>query len=163
VPGLRAAVRAVDPALALFEVTTAEGALAASLEQRRFTLLLLAGFAVVALLLATLGVYGVVSHSVSARTREVGVRMALGADARHVFRLVVREGMALAVAAVVPGGLVALVLGRLVAPLLFGVEPRDPATFAVVTLVLLAAAFVASALPAARAVRLDPAPTLRAE
>ena len=163
VAALREAVRAASPTLALFDVTTAEGALATSVEQRRFTLVLLAGFAAVALLLAVVGVYGIVSCSLGERTREVGVRMALGAEAWHVFHLVVREGMTLAVGAVALGGASALALGRLLERLLFRVEPRDPLTFAIVAMVLLGAAFVASAVPAARAVRLDPARTLRAE
>ena len=162
-PGLRAAVRDVDPALALFEVGTAEGALAASLAQRRFTLLLLGAFALVAVLLAVVGVYGVVSYAVGDRTREVGVRIALGAEPRHVFGLVVRQGMGLATAAVALGGLFALALGRVMERLLFGVDPRDPLTFGAVIAVLLAAAFLASAAPARRATRVDPIAALRAE
>lgn len=163
IPGLRQALREVDPTLALFDVMSANEALAGSLAQRRFTLVLLAGFAGVALLLATIGVYGVVSYAAGQRTREVGVRMALGAGGPEVFRMVVREGMTLAAAAVAGGGLLALLLGRLLAPLLFRVNPQDPVTFALVALVLMSAAFAASAIPAWRAVRLDPARVLRAE
>jgi putative ABC transport system permease protein len=162
-PTLREVVRAIDPTLALFEVNSAEGALARSLEERRFTLWLLATFALVALALAAVGIYGVVSYAVTLRTREVGVRIALGAEPRHVFRMVVGQGMALAVAAIATGTAAALALGRVMERLLFGVEARDPLTFTVVVTILLAAAFTASALPALRATRVDPTTALRAE
>jgi predicted permease len=162
-PALRDAVRGVDPTLALFEVGTAEQALALSLAQRRFTLLLLGAFATVALMLAAVGIYGVVSFAVSERTREMGVRIALGAEPRHVFRLVVGQGLGLSVAAIAAGALVALLLGRVMERLLFGVEARDPVTFAAVAVILLGTAFVASALPARRATRVDPTTALRAE
>jgi putative ABC transport system permease protein len=162
-PTLREVVRAIDPTLALFEVSSAEGALARSLEERRFTLWLLATFALVALTLAAVGIYGVVSYAVTLRTREVGVRIALGAEPRHVFRMVVGQGMALAVAAIAAGTAAALALGRVMERLLFGVEARDPLTFTAVVAMLLAAAFTASALPALRATRVDPTTALRAE
>jgi putative ABC transport system permease protein len=163
VPALRDAVHAVDPTLALFEVASAESALASSMEERRFTLVLLGGFAAVALALAALGIYGVVSFAVSERTREMGLRMALGAEPRHVFRMVVRQGLGLSLGAIVAGTLVALALGRVLERLLFGVDARDPLTFAAVAAILLAAAFVASAVPARRATRVDPTTALRAE
>jgi putative ABC transport system permease protein len=163
IPTLRAALRATDPTLALFEVESAEGALAGSLRQRRFTLALLGGFAAVALLLAAVGTYGVVSYAVGERTREVGVRVALGAEPRHVFGLVVRQGMALSLAAVGTGVLGALALGRLMENLLFGVGPRDPLTLAAVAAGLLLTAFLASAVPALRATRVDPVQALRTE
>jgi putative ABC transport system permease protein len=162
-PGLREAVRGVDPTLALFELESAEQALARSMEQRRFTLLLLGGFAAVALVLAGVGIYGVVSFAVSARTREMGLRIALGAEPRHVFRMVVRQGLGLSAAAIAAGTLLALLLGRVMERLLFGVEARDPVTFASVVTILLAAAFVASAVPALRATRVDPTTALRVE
>jgi putative ABC transport system permease protein len=162
-PALREAVRAADPTLALFEVTTAEGALARSLEERRFTLLLLGTFALVALALAAVGIYGVVSYAVSERTREVGVRIALGAEPRHVFRMVVRQGMSLSMTAIATGTLAALALGRVMERLLFGVQARDPVTFAAVAGILLAAAFTASAVPALRATRVDPITALRTD
>jgi putative ABC transport system permease protein len=162
-PAVRESVRAVDPTLALFELTSAEEALASSLEQRRFTLLLLGGFAAVALALAAVGIYGVVSFAVSERTREMGLRIALGAEPRHVFGMVVRQGLGLALAAIGAGTLLALALGRVMERLLFGVEARDPATLAAVVVILLAAAFLASAVPARRATRVDPTTALRAE
>jgi putative ABC transport system permease protein len=163
VPTLREAVRAVDPTLALFEVGTAEGALARSREGRRFTLLLLGSFAFVALALAAVGIYGVVSYAVGERTREVGLRIALGAEPRHVFRMVVGQGMSLCLGAVAAGTAAALALGRVMEGLLFGVEARDPATFLTVAAVLITVSFAASAVPALRATRVDPVTALRAE
>ena len=146
-PALREAVRGVDPTLALFELGTAEQALARSLEERRFTLLLLGAFAAVALTLAAVGIYGVVSFAVSERTREMGVRIALGAEPRHVFRMVVRQGLGLSFAAIAAGTVLALALGRVMERLLFGVEARDPLTFAAVAVLLLATAFAAARCP----------------
>ena len=163
VPALRAALRATDPTRALFEVDSAEGALEGSLRQRRFVLVLLGGFAAVALLLAAVGTYGVVSFAVGERTREVGVRVALGARPAQVFGLVVRQGMTLAAVAVGVGVLAALALGRVMETLLFGVGARDPLTLATVAVGLLLTAFVASALPALRASRVDPVRALRLE
>jgi putative ABC transport system permease protein len=163
VPALREALRTADPSLALFEVGTAEQALSLSLEDRRFTLLLLGAFAAVALVLATIGIYGVVSFAVSERTREMGLRIALGAEPRHVFRMVVGQGLRLSLAAVAAGSLAALFLGRLLEGLLYGVEARDLPTFVVVAVSLLAAAFMACAVPARRATRVDPTTALRAE
>jgi ABC-type antimicrobial peptide transport system permease subunit len=117
----------------------------------------------VALALAAVGIYGVVSFAVTDRTREMGLRMALGAEPRHVFRMVVRQGLGLSLAAIAAGTVLALFLGRVMERLLFGVEARDPVTFAVVPAILLVAAFLASAVPARRATRVDPTTALRAE
>jgi putative ABC transport system permease protein len=160
---LREALRGVDATLALFELGSAEQALAGSMEQRRFTLLLLGAFAAVALVLAAVGIYGVVSFAVSERTREMGIRIALGAEPRHVFRMVVRQGLGLSAAAILAGTLLALLLGRVMERMLFGVEARDPLTFATVAAILLVAAFAACALPARRATRVDPMTALRAD
>jgi ABC-type antimicrobial peptide transport system permease subunit len=162
-PALRAALRATDPTLALFRVDSAEHALEGALRQRRFVLVLLGGFAAVALLLAAVGTYGVVSFAVRERMREVGVRVALGARPADVFGLVVRQGMTLAAAAVGLGVLGALALGRVMESLLFGVGARDPLTLATVAAGLLLTAFAASALPALRATRVDPVRALRLE
>jgi putative ABC transport system permease protein len=160
-PTLRAAVRATDATRAVFGVGTAEEALEGALRQRRFVLVLLGGFAGVALLVAAVGTYGIVSFAVGERTREVGVRVALGARRAQVFGLVVRQGMSLAAVAVGLGVLGALALGRAMEGLLFGVGARDPLTLAAVAAGLLLTAFAASALPALRATRVDPTRALR--
>jgi ABC-type antimicrobial peptide transport system permease subunit len=162
-PVLREAVRRVDPALALFEMTSGERALASSLEERRFTLLLLFAFAAVAMTLAAVGIYGVVSYAVSERTREMGVRIALGAEPRQVFRLVVGHGLRLSTLAIAVGLGLALMAGRVMEGMLFGVQARDPLTFALVGTLLLVTAFAACALPARRATRTDPVTALRSE
>jgi ABC-type antimicrobial peptide transport system permease subunit len=131
--------------------------------QPKFNALLLAGFAVVALLLAAIGIYGVLSYSVNQRTREIGVRMALGAERSDVLRLIVREGMKVALIGVAIGLVAALALGRFLSSLVFGVTVRDPATFAVVAVVLSAVAFAACVIPARRAARVDPIVALRDE
>lgn len=163
VPALRREIGAIDPELALFGVTTASGFLAESVSERRFTLNLIAAFAAVALLLAALGVYGVLSHLVAERRRELGVRLALGAAPASVFALVLGEGARIAVLASLIGSVAALAGGRLLHSLLFGVGPRDPVAFLAALPTLLAAALLASALPALRATRVDPAKTLREE
>jgi len=163
VPALRREIGAIDPELALFGVTTASGFLAESVSERRFTLNLIAAFAVVALLLAALGVYGVLSHLVAERRREIGVRLALGAPPASVFVLVLGEGARIALVASLLGAVAALGGGRVLQSLLFGVGPRDPLTFLAAVPTLLAAALLASALPALRATRVDPADALRSE
>jgi ABC-type antimicrobial peptide transport system permease subunit len=124
---------------------------------------LLSGFALVALLMAALGIYGVVAFVVSRRTREVGIRMALGARAADVLRLVLRQGMTPVLIGLAAGLALSLGLGRLSAGLLFEVPPHDPATLAAAAAVLTAAALLACAVPARRAARIDPAQALRDE
>jgi ABC-type antimicrobial peptide transport system permease subunit len=120
-------------------------------------------FSLLALVVAAIGLYSVIAHDVAQRTHELGVRIALGADARTVLRLVMGRGMRFAVAGVAIGSAVALASGRWVAPLLFSVSPRDPLVFGGVVAVLLAVAMMASAVPALRAARVDPARALRAD
>lgn len=129
----------------------------------RFYVALLGLFAVLAIVLAAVGLYGVVSFLVAQRRREIGVRMALGAGRSRVVRLVVRQGLVPAAVGTLAGLLVALAGGRVIASLLFGVQPTDPLTLAGTTTLLLAVVLAACLIPAARAVRIPPASALRAE
>jgi ABC-type antimicrobial peptide transport system permease subunit len=124
---------------------------------------LLGSFGLLALVLASMGVYGVMSYSVNQRTRELGIRMALGAQANEVLGLIVRQGMVLAVIGLGLGLVVAFGATRLIAALLYGVDPSDPSVFVGVTLVLALAAFAACYLPARRALKIDPVIALRFE
>ena len=160
---LRAVVHELDPNVPVFAVRTMPEIVAASLTSQRLTNVLLGSFAAVALLLAAVGIYGVMSLSVAGCTPELGIRMALGAQRADVFRLVVREGMAIAGVGVAAGVLVALAVARYLRTLLFEVSPADPATFLAVTCVLGAAAFAACYVPARRATRLDAMAALRRE
>jgi len=162
-PAVRAAVRSVDAELILTDVTSMTALVDVALGGARFGMQLLSGFALVALLMAALGIYGVVAFVVSRRTREVGIRMALGARAADVLGLVLRQGMAPVVAGLAAGLVLALSLGRLGSSLLFEVPPHDVGTLAAAAAVLTAAALLACALPARRAARIDPAQALRDE
>ncbi|HEV8600476.1 MAG TPA: ABC transporter permease [Gemmatimonadales bacterium] len=160
---LRGVVREIEPEVVLSSVEPLVETLSQSTAQRRFTMLVLGVFAGVALLLAMVGVHGVLSYTVAQRSREIGIRMALGADRANVGRLVVGQGARLALAGLTLGVLGALAAARLLASLLYGVRPYDPATFTAVALGLGAVALLASWLPARRATRVDPMIALRAE
>ena len=160
---LRTAIAEQDPALAVFGVEPLTETVSRSIAERRFTMLVLGIFAAVALALAAIGIYGVLSYTVTQRTVELGIRMALGADARGLLRLVVGGGLALAATGVGIGLLGAWALTRMLDSLLFGVAPTDPTVFAVVAVGLLAVAGLASYLPARRATRIDPITALRVE
>lgn len=153
----------IAPDLPLFAVRTTERLLADSVALPRFNLLVLGGFSLVAVLLAAVGLYGVLARSVSLRTAEIGMRMALGASSGSILRQVIREGLLLAGAGLVAGVAAAIALTRLMASLLYGVAPGDPATFAVLSCVLAAVALFATYLPARRAARMSPVEALRAE
>jgi len=133
------------------------------LTDRRLPMQLMAAFALLALVLAAVGVYGVMAYSVAARTREIGVRVALGAQPRNVFGMVVRQGMGAAAAGLTLGLLGAAALGRVLTSLLYGVKPTDVFTFVGVAGVLLAVVLAACLVPARRAVRVDPLEALRSE
>jgi predicted lysophospholipase L1 biosynthesis ABC-type transport system permease subunit len=163
VPALQAAVWTLDPELALSGVEPLDRTLAESIARPRFTTLLLGLFAALALVLASIGVHGLLSYTVVQRTREIGIRLALGAPPPAVLGLVARRGLVLALAGTAVGLLGALALSRLLRSLLFGVGPSDPVTFAAAPLILIAVAFVASYLPARRAARVDPMIALRSE
>ena len=137
--------------------------LAQSTEQPRLSVLLLGGLGALALLLAIIGIYGVVSYSVAQRTQEIGVRMALGATGPDVLRMVVRQAVVLVAAGVVIGVGASLALGSMMQSLLFEISPRDPATLVAIVACLAAVALVASLVPARRATRVDPLVALRSE
>ena len=159
----RAEVKAFDPKQVIWRTQTLEQLLGTSVAPRRFNMLLLGIFAAVALLLAGVGMYGVMSYSVSWRTREIGIRMALGADGISVLRLVIKQGMTMALLGLALGLVGAFLLSRVLSGLLLGVSPRDPLTFAGVSIMLLAVALIACLIPARRATRVDPIIALRAE
>jgi putative ABC transport system permease protein len=159
----RAAVRAVDPRLGISDVATMEEVVADSTSDRRLNMLLFVLLGTLALALATVGVYGVVAYSVSQRTHEIGVRMAIGARPNDVVRLMLSEGGRLAIVGVVAGSVVALAAARLIRGLLFEVSATDPLTFAAVAAGLLVVALLASYIPARRATRVDPVIALRGE
>jgi ABC-type antimicrobial peptide transport system permease subunit len=160
---VRRVVRELDAGLPLFGIEPLTSTVTASIGQQRFTMTVLVVFATVAMILAVVGVHGVLSYSVSQRTREIGVRMALGADGRTVRSLVLGEGARLTAGGVGVGLLGALVLTRVLTTLLYGVGPVDPPTFAGVALLLGGVAILASLAPARRAARVDPIAVLRTE
>jgi putative ABC transport system permease protein len=160
---LRAAVREIDSDLAVYDVRTMEQIVSASVSRPRFSTLLLGLFAATALLLAAVGVYGVISQIVSQRTREFGVRMALGAAPHDVARLVLRFAATLAASGVAVGVPAALLFARVLSGLLFGVTTANPLTYAVVAAALGGVALLAASIPARRATRVDPLTALRAD
>ncbi len=160
---LARSVREADPDQPTHSVRTMSQMQAAATASRRFSMQLLGGFAFLALLLAAIGIYGVMAYLVNQRTREIGIRMALGARPASVVRLVVSFALGLAAGGVVLGMAAAVFLTRLIAGMLFDISPTDPWTFAAITVTLIATALIATLTPARRAARVDPMVALRAE
>jgi putative ABC transport system permease protein len=157
------AIHEIDPTLPVFGQSTMQTLLADSMVRRRIVLSLMTAFAVVALLLAAVGTYGVMSVAAHQRVREIGIRMALGAQRHDVERLMVRPGLLLAAAGVAAGIVTAVFLARLMNAMLFAVAPTDAATYASVSLLLIVVALIACYLPARRATKRDPLIALRTE
>jgi putative ABC transport system permease protein len=160
---MRQALHEIDPTIALYNVRTMETLLDTQVARPRLTAWLVGLFAVIALLLATIGLYGVLAFVVTQRTREIGVRMALGARPREVLTLVLRNGAGLAAVGLIIGAAGAAALGRFMSSQLYGINPRDPLTYGAVAAVLMMVALIASAVPALRATRVDPVIALRVE
>ena len=156
-------IRTLDPDLPIYKMRTMEERVEASLAERRFSMLLLTLFAVLALGLAAIGIYGVMSYLVGQGTREFGIRLALGAAPRDLLLLVVRQGMSIAVVGMVLGLAGAFALTRFMRTLLYGVQASDPVTFAAIAATLTLVALVACFVPARRAARIDPIVSLRTE
>ncbi|PYI76888.1 MAG: hypothetical protein DMF04_07610, partial [Verrucomicrobia bacterium] len=154
-------VQAIDPTLPVFGTQTLNETVSASLSQRRFSMEMVGLFALTAMLLAGLGIYGVISYLVSERTHEIGIRLALGASKSNILRIVLRQGLALATAGAAVGLLCALIVSHLMESLLYGVRPTDPVTFAGVTLLFVGVALLACYVPARQATNVDPISALR--
>jgi ABC-type antimicrobial peptide transport system permease subunit len=161
--GIRQVVASQSKQNVISDPQTMNQVIADSLAQQRFSMILLGAFAVVALFLASLGIYGVISYLVGQRTHELGIRLALGAQRQDVLRLVLGHGMKMALAGVALGLIVALGLTRLISKMLYGVSATDPATFVAITLLLLTVALLACFIPAWRATQVDPLVALRNE
>jgi putative ABC transport system permease protein len=162
-PTVAKQIHAIDPNLPAYQVRTMLDVMRNSLAQRRVILILLGLFAVAALVLAAIGIYGTVSYSVAQRTHEIGIRMALGADARAVLRMVLGQGLGLALGGIGLGLVGSLAMTWLLSAMLFGVRPTDPLTFMSVSLLLTVVALLASYIPARRATQVDPLVALRYE
>jgi putative ABC transport system permease protein len=160
---VREQVQALDPTLPVSGAQTLNETVSASLAQRRFSMEMVGLFALAALLLAALGIYGVISYLVSERTHEIGIRLALGASRPNILRIVLRQGLGLAIVGAAVGLVCALIVSHLMASLLYGVRPTDPLTFAAVAFLFLGVAVLACYLPARRAMKVDPMVALRYE
>ena len=160
---VRAAVASIDSGLPLADVRTMTEVIARAAGQPRFTTLVMSFFAGIAFFLAALGLYGTLAYGVEQRVREIGVRVALGADKREIFRLIIGNGVGLALMGVIVGVPAALALTRLMGRILSGVSSTDPVTYIAVVAMLVTSAFVASYLPARRATQVDPIVALRTE
>jgi ABC-type antimicrobial peptide transport system permease subunit len=153
----------VDKDLPVSDIATMNQIISETISQRRFSLVLLSLFAMIALLLAAIGIHGVMTYWVTQRTREIGIRIALGAKPYDVVKMVIGQGMSLTLIGVAIGLAAALTLTRIMKSLLFSVSATDPATFALIALLLVGVALIASYLPARRATRVDPIAVLKSE
>jgi predicted permease len=160
---VRGVVSQLDPELPIHDMRPMEQVVAETISTRRLTLWLVGGFGAIALVLAVVGIYGVMSYAVTERVHEIGVRMALGAQRRDVLRLIVGSGMRLATAGLAVGAVAAFLITRALNSLLFGVRASDPITYGIICALLASAAFAASYIPARRATKLDPLVALRYE
>jgi ABC-type antimicrobial peptide transport system permease subunit len=160
---VRRAIHEIDPALAVFAVEPLRDTVSRSVSQQRFTMFLLGSLAALALLLAAIGIHGLLSYSAARRRQEIGIRMALGADRGAVLGLFVRDGVTVIACGLVCGFAGAIALTRVLRTLLFGVTPTDPMTFLLVAVVLSGVALGATLIPAHRAARVDPLLALRSE
>jgi putative ABC transport system permease protein len=160
---VREQVQAVDATLPVFGAQMLSETVSVSLSERRFLMEVVGLFAVTALLLAGLGIYGVISYLVSERTHEIGIRVALGAQRTNIMQMVLRQGLGLAITGTAIGLACALIVSHLMAGLLYGVKPTDPLTFAGVAVLLIVVALFACCIPGRRAMRVDPIVALRHE
>jgi putative ABC transport system permease protein len=160
---LKAQIWEVDKGQPFYAVATGDELVSQTLKGRQFIVLLLGSFALIAMLLAGIGIYGLISFSTSQRTHEIGVRMALGAEARDVLRMILKEGIVLSLLGVGIGLVGAFALSRLLKGMLYEITPTDPLTFAAISLLLVFVAMLASYLPARRATKVDPSVALRYE
>jgi ABC-type antimicrobial peptide transport system permease subunit len=156
-------VHRVEKNAPISEMVRLEEQFGTYLAQRRFQTLLLIGFSIVALLMAAVGIYGLIQYSIATRTKEIGIRMAVGAQAWEIFRMILSEGLKLSLAGLILGLFGALWLGEAGSGLLFGVTPTDPLTFIAVSLLLIAVAVAACCFPARRAMKIEPLVALRQE
>jgi putative ABC transport system permease protein len=159
----RQAVRAMDPLLGITTIRPYDEIVSESIADRRFSMILLGIFGSVALTLAAIGIYGIMAYSVKRRTREIGIRMALGGRPRDVLRLVVGQGMRLTLIGLLLGAIAAFLATRLMSTMLYGVSPNDPLTFVAAVALLAVIAWIASWLPARRAIATNPTSALRAD
>jgi len=163
VPAMKQTVRNIDRDVPVFDISTVEEVVASSIAKQRFTLLLLGSFAILALILASVGIYGVMAYSVTQRSHEIGIRMALGAGRPRILGIVVGSGVKLALFGVGAGLIGSIIMTRFLSGMLYNISPHDPVTLSVVALLLALVATIASYIPARRAIKVDPMVALRYE